>query len=399
MTREGRLRVLWVTASLGGGGAEMHLVRLLNAFDRREFEPVVAVARAGGSYERLLASDVPVLALTHGARSCTGSVATAIPHLRALIRKLQPSVLCSIMDHVNVAAVLATRGMSARPPLVLCVQIDPTAAYYHDSSPLSAVIRFGIRRLYHRADRVLAPSYGVARELVSHNARLSHMVDVIPNASTDHTVDESSRTPASRESVPDGERLVVACGRLAPQKGFHQLLDAIAAVRKVVPVHVWILGEGPEHGSLVDKARALGIVDSVRFLGFQDRPSRFLAAADVFVLSSLSEGFGNVVVEAMASGVPVVASDCAHGPGEIITDGVDGLLVGPGDANSLAAGILRVFQNSTLAADLVRNGRNRAAHFHASLIADQYAAVIRRLAHRGRESDAPVASLQRSLGA
>ncbi len=380
--REAKLRVLWVTATLGGGGAEMHLLRVLNALDRQEFEPALAVARAGGSYEPMLAADVPVFTLNEWASSSSGSVALSVPRLRAVVRRFRPAVLCSILDHVNVATLIATRGMRRPPPIMLCVQVSPTFAF-SGRSPMSVLVRLCIRHLYHWSDCVVALSQGVRSELLTLDPRLQAITEVIPNAANDEAVVQNSRQPVPRNGVPPGERLVIACGRLAPQKGFHVLLDALAAVRRSLRAHLWILGEGPERARLADRASALGIADAVTFLGFQAQPSRYMAAADVFVLSSLFEGFANVVVEAMASGVPVVATDCPHGPGEIITDGADGLLVQAGSPDALAAGMLRVLTNPTLAAGLAIRGRARAADFHVSLITEKYANLMRGLA-RGR---------------
>src|SRR5262249_38250936 len=157
-------------------------------------------------------------------------------------------------------------------------------------------------------------------------------IEVIPNAATDDFVHRTAKAPVPRDGVAPGERLLVACGRLVPQKGYEILLDSVVAVRKEIPTQLWILGTGPQRDMLMNRVASLGLGRAVKFLGFQDEPWRYMAAADAFVLSSLYEGFGNVVAEAMATGIPVVSTDCPYGPGEIITNEVDGLLVPTGDA-------------------------------------------------------------------
>jgi glycosyltransferase involved in cell wall biosynthesis len=110
----------------------------------------------------------------------------------------------------------------------------------------------------------------------------------------------------------------------------------------------------------------------VRLLGFQQNPFKYMAAADLFVLSSRFEGFGNVIVEAMACGVPVVATDCPFGPGEIIKDGRNGMLVAPDSTSALAEGILRVLMDKELKKRLAISGATRALDFDAKVIARAY---------------------------
>jgi glycosyltransferase involved in cell wall biosynthesis len=159
---------------------------------------------------------------------------------------------------------------------------------------------------------------------------------------------------------------------LVKQKGFSHLIDAFVLLRKVIPAHLWIIGEGELRQELEAKVACLGLGNCVRLLGFQSNPYKFMAAADVFALSSLWEGFGNVIVEAMACGVPVVASDCLHGPAEIITNGVNGLLVPPSDDQALSRAMLRVLTDQALRERLSANGRARAEDFQARTIASAY---------------------------
>src|SRR6185369_7788029 len=166
--------------------------------------------------------------------------------------------------------------------------------------------------------------------------------------------------------------LLVACGRLKALKGFDYLLDALVEVRKTIPASLWIIGEGEQRAALETKIKRLRLEDSVKLLGFQQNPFKYMAAADLFVLSSLYEGFGNVIVEAMACGVPVVATDCPYGPGEIIEDGKNGILAPPANALALAAAILRVLKDESMREKLSFEGRDRANDFDAQTIADAY---------------------------
>lgn len=372
------IRVLFFTPTLGGGGAEMHLLRLINALDRTVFAPSLAVARGGGAYESRLASDVPVHVLTHGIASSTLSIMAAVPVLRRLVASTRPDVLCSVQDHANIAAVVATRGLARPAPLVLSVQVPLREQCRREPSLYNHAVLTAVRSLYRSASRIIALSRGVAHDLCSLEPRLEPITTVVYNAALDDQVRLGAAQPAPR-SNESGERIVVACGRLTYQKGFDILLEAVARLRQSLPVRLWLLGEGPDRVALEQKARSLGIADVVTFWGFQSNPFAYMAAADVFVLSSRYEGFGNVIVEAMACGAPVVATDCPHGPSEIITPEVNGLLVPPEDPESLARAIVRVLSDERLRETLQRNGRTRAMDFDACRIAAAYGRVFSEL--------------------
>jgi glycosyltransferase involved in cell wall biosynthesis len=123
-----------------------------------------------------------------------------------------------------------------------------------------------------------------------------------------------------------------------------------------------------------------GLSSCVRLWGFQENPHRFIAAADAFVLSSLWEGFGNVIVEAMACGVPVIATDCPHGPAEIITHRKNGLLVPPADSRAMATAILELLQDQPMRRRLAAAGQARSLDFAAHRIARCHGALFQRLA-------------------
>ncbi|KAB2910070.1 MAG: glycosyltransferase [Kofleriaceae bacterium] len=373
--------MLFFTNRLGGGGAEMQALRVANALDPTEFTVDVAVCRAGGEYERLL---VPTATLHHLAprriRSSTlGLLAATLP-LRRLVQRLEPHIVCSFMDAANAVAALAVRRSGGYPRMVPCVQ-NPLSQELNDPRhPVKRAVFAAVRRAYPRADAIVALAHGVAADLVRHIPDAAPRVTVIHNAGVDDQLPARAKEAIDADVGPVPRPLVVACGRLAPQKGYPDLLDAFASVQRDTGATLWILGDGPDRQSLEAQVGRLHLGDAVRFLGFRKNPYAFMSRADVFVLSSLYEGFGNVVVEAMAAGAPVVATDCPHGPGEIITDGENGLLVPVSDPQRMAFAIRRVLQDRDLAARLVERGRRRAEDFHVNKIGAEYAALFRRLA-------------------
>jgi len=194
---------------------------------------------------------------------------------------------------------------------------------------------------------------------------------VIYNAGVESEVIEKARERVPADEMPDAP-LIVACGRLKALKGFSSLIDALAEVRKFIPAHLWIIGDGEQRSFLEKKIRRRGLEGCVRLLGFQQNPFKYMAAADLFVLSSRFEGFGNVIIEAMACGAPVVATDCPFGPGEIIKDGKNGILVAPDSTGALAEGMLRVLTDKELKKRLASGGATRSLDFDAKVITRAY---------------------------
>jgi glycosyltransferase involved in cell wall biosynthesis len=146
----------------------------------------------------------------------------------------------------------------------------------------------------------------------------------------------------------------------------------VRIVRKTIPVNLWILGSGRLEVGLRESIKEMNLEDSVELLGFQTNPFAFMAAADIFVLSSAWEGFGNVIVEALACGTPVVSTRCPFGPEEILAGGEYGLMADVGDSKNLAERILELAKDSEKRADLAEKGRIRARDFLPHGITRQY---------------------------
>jgi hypothetical protein len=177
----------------------------------------------------------------------------------------------------------------------------------------------------------------------------------------------------------DGLPVVLGAGRLDRQKAFHVLIEASALVFKRLPARLAILGDGGERPRLERLAATLGIADRVFLPGYVENPFPAMRAASVFVLSSAYEGFGNVLLEAMACGCPVVSTDCPSGPGEIIRDGENGLLVPMDDPEALAGAIHRVLTDETLRRRLIQGGLKRLEAFAVPAMVEGYERVYQKI--------------------
>jgi glycosyltransferase involved in cell wall biosynthesis len=318
---------------------------------------------------------LPIVELSPASvRSSSGALLRAVRPLRQLLARERPDLVCAVLEHASLAALWAAAGLAMQPRLVLCAQNNPERAFA-GLHPLNVAVRRGLRRHYRSADAIVALSQGVAEALWRIDAGLERLTQVIPNAALDDSLTSLRHEPCTL-ARPNGP-LLVACGRLNEQKGYPVLLDALKRLNADRAVSLWIVGDGPLRAVLERRVRMLGLADRVQFLGFRPNPYPFMAAADVFVLSSHYEGFGNVIVEAMACGAPVVSTDCPYGPQELIRPGESGILVERNNAEALASGLRRVLDDPALRKRLREAGSVTAERYRDTRIASEYGALFR----------------------
>ncbi|MFP4057410.1 MAG: glycosyltransferase family 4 protein [Candidatus Brocadiia bacterium] len=245
--------------------------------------------------------------------------------------------------------------IAARPrPAILCRMGD-------------AVVKRGLRaRLTYRhmADRYLTPSEHCRRELLRTGYFVPQRIRAIPNGVAIPPPDPSARERVRAELGLGDAPVLIVTSRLHPAKGHVHLLDALALLREQLGgVRLLAVGDGGERPALEERAERLGLGHSVLFTGFRTDVVDLLRAADLFVLPSLLEGMPNTALEAMAVGLPVVAS-AVDGVPEVVVDGETGLLVSPGDPHLLRDTIGRLLTEPQLAARMGRAGRERVRrHF------------------------------------
>ena len=327
------------------GGTERAILRLMAATDATRWRHV------------LMHNEAAPGLLVSGARALGASVESApivsgkldVPHLVALtgcIRRQAAAVFHAHLHWPLACKYGIAAARAARVPVVVA-----TAQLHVE------LTREGFVDLQHRlmtacVDRYIAVSEDVASNLERRFNVPRSKISVVPNAADLDEIDAAGRTPPTDWPVQPGQRAALLLARLETEKGVDIAVRAAAAVPEIALV---IAGEGSCRDALETLVTQLGIRDRVHFLGHRTDPAALLAGADVFVLPSLAEGFPLSVVEAMAAGVPVVASDIG-GTREAVEQEHTGLLVPPSDADALAAAIRR-----TLAEPAATSGRVRAA--------------------------------------
>jgi glycosyltransferase involved in cell wall biosynthesis len=350
---QGPSRVLFIVPTLTGAGTERVALHLVQYLDRQAFDARLGVLEPTGLFLKTID---PGLVLTprigkgwvHYPSPATvpavlrGIVMAPLQQLD-LLYQFRPHILVSLVKGMNIAARFAVslygrkqikwiaREGSNTPAMIQWERMTATAR---------ALERRIVGSVYRAADRVIASSQGLAAGLAREiHVPMTKMV-AIPNGVE---IDEIRRRAEEPVQVPD--RFVVAAGRLEHQKGFDLLLPAFAQGAAQRDVSLVILGEGPDRAALERLSLSLGIRDRVLMPGAVLNPWSYITRAEAFVLSSRWEGFGNVIIEAMACGTPVIVTDCDYGPTEIVEAGRTGLIVPTGDPIALGAAIRRLIDD------------------------------------------------------
>jgi len=355
-------RILLVLPSLERGGGERVMLQLARSFIAAGREVHLAVLLGGGPLRGEIPDAAVVHELTHAGHAKGFALAWhAFPRLVSLMRTVHPDAVLSTMTGTNLLAVLACKRSHARVRLVL----------REASSLINArgfFKRKAMRWLYRRADMVVAVSRGVAEDLRGLGIPGDH-VHVIHNPVDPGRLRHLARVGPVLPSL-DGVPYVIALGRLTEAKDYPALLRAYALSQVRHSHRLVIVGEGEERANLERLILELGIADRVLLAGALDNPFRVLAGAALLVLSSRWEGYPNVLLEAFALNVPVVATDCRHGPRELLDGGSRGRLVPLGDAAALAHAISDEIASPPFTADDV-------VALHApQIIASRYLAVL-----------------------
>lgn len=330
----GKPRVALFLPTLRGGGAERVLLTLAHGFAERGLAVDLVLPRAEGVYLTQVAAGVRVIDL--GARS----VLPSLPALTRYLRRERPTALLSTLWHANIVAVFARRLARVRTRVILREANTPSRI----TQALPRLTRVGmpllIRWFYRWADEVVAVSEGVAKDLELTAKLPRARIHVLPNPVLTPDLPRLAAEPLDDPWFALGEPpVILGVGRLELQKDFPTLIRAFAAVRAQRPVRLVILGEGKERDHLESLLDGLQVREDARLPGFVANPFVYMARAGVFVLSSAWEGMPGVLIQALASGAPVVATDCESGPREVLHNGRFGRLVPVGDANSLAEAI------------------------------------------------------------
>ncbi len=345
-------RVAFLLQDVDTGGVERCFLNLARGFVARGVSVDLYAARFFSGGESLIAPGVNLVRLA----TLSGQERT-----RQIVQGLQgsgSSIVIAAQDKDCRLAVSLREVLRDAMHLVLVASVDFDGQLDgRAAGPLRRWRRHReLRRIYGAADQVFCVSHGVAQTMSRILQRPASSFPVLPNPIVTPELDALARAPLDHPWFAPGEPpVVMGVGRLSRIKNFPLLVRAFARVRQRMPLRLLILGDGKQRGELLRLAARLGVADDVALPGFVLNPYVYMRRAGLFVLSSLWEGFGNVLVEAMACGTPVVATDCPSGPAEILGGGKYGPLVPIGNDVVLAEAIEETLR-SPLSEEVLKEG-------------------------------------------
>jgi len=320
-----KTKLLYILPSLDAGGAQKVSIHLLKHLDRTKFS-IELLLLLGGDWEfsNQLPADITVIQKSHK------RLATSLPSIFSIVRRRQPNIVFSTLGPLNILIALIIPFLPKRTKFIARESSILSSRNHDERYP--ALLNALYKALYNNFDMIVCQSNYMMSDL-ERNYRVERKKLTVINNPVN-----TSEISCEREVAKSDNVRLISIGRLAPEKGYDRLLDAFSRLNRR-EFTLTILGVGPLKEELQTLITRYRLDDMVTLLGYRDNPSDFLQKSDCLVLTSRYEGFPNVVLEANACGVPVVAFNCPGGTSEIIIDGFNGWLIEDGNIEALTNAI------------------------------------------------------------
>lgn len=349
------MRILFLLSSLNAGGAERVACTLVNAWVEKGYEVVMMPCFSQGSGQSFypLDSRVQVRWLSHSLPKNKWLARLVKPLvLRREIQEVKADVIVSFLTNVNVMALIAKIGMDV--PLIVCERSDPM------HQKISSSLKYLRKFLYKKADAVLLQTEQAAKMFEQYLPSL-HRLRVIPNPlpmALQTTLSQTGGEEAAKNIMPANSFTLLAVGRLVKSKQFDKLITNFAQIAKQCPDwNVHIYGDGPEQNALQQLIHQLDMQGRIFLMGKTSQPWQVMKQAQLLAMSSRLEGFPNVMLEAMACGLPVICYDCPSGPRELSEDGSVARLIALDDEKTYQQQLLALINNNEERERLAQQGQ------------------------------------------
>ena len=319
-------KVLFIIPSLRGGGSERVILNLLTHLNRKIFKPSLAVLQKEGAYLSDVPDDIEIIDL-----KCHRIRFSLIKIFKLIISE-RPDIVMTTLSHLNLSVAILYPIFPKKIVFIARESIIPSL--YINNESFTPILRILYKQCYPNFDGIICQSSDMKNDLIKSFRIPSHKITIIHNPCD---IDRISKMIPEVQNKKLKTKIIklIAVARLEKQKGLDLLLMAFAKLDRS-RFYLTILGQGSEEINLRKLILKYDLSDRVNLAGFKSNPYKYMAEADLFILSSRYEGFPNVVLESMACGTPVVAFKCPGGIDEIISDNINGFLVKNNDIHALA---------------------------------------------------------------
>ena len=364
-TRQQKQIICFYPGTIGGGGIARVFFNLIQTMLNDGIEVHLFLNNKSGN----LYSQIP-----EGTKVFfgNGSVKNSLLPLLKYLHKYKPQALITAHAHVNIAAIVITKLALVPTKLVATIH---TATSRDDKAgkPLRKKLNtISSRLIYPLADEIIAVSDAVADDLAKYLKMKRSRIKTIYNPVVTQKLLRLSQEKAEHPYFEQDKPVLISVGRLSEQKDFPNLINAFAVVKKEIDAKLIILGEGEDRAALEKQIKDLKLENDIDLAGFVDNPYAFMAASRLFVSSSAWEGLPTVLIEAMAAGTNVVATDCPGGTAEILENGKYGKLVPVADSKALAKAIISSLNKPISQTKVLK----RAKEFSDSAATEQYLKLL-----------------------
>lgn len=361
------MKIFFRISKLGFGGAEQVFLSLAREFSKIEGVSITFVV------DHIKSKNVKT-AINDGHRVHNldvGRTMKSIIPFSQLLKDEKPDVIISAYTDTNAAAILSATLAGQRSRLIVTEHSSLAEHWKRKSKLKKLILKFYVSQLYKLSRSVICVSKGLSGQVSK----------LLGNSKDVHTIYNPVRfTPRDISSKPEEERerviQLVAVGRIAEQKDYSTLIRAVEKLNRIRSFHLTIVGGvfcDDEYKKIISLIEKLNVEEYITFAGYTNRVEDYYQKSDIFVLSSAWEGFGNVIIEAMSFGLPIISTNCNYGPAEILEDGKYGRLVNVGDYDDLAKMILAEYEEPLVSKDVLVA---RSTDFSEQEIAKQYNRVI-----------------------
>ncbi|HWR58484.1 MAG TPA: glycosyltransferase [Thermodesulfovibrionales bacterium] len=374
-----RTKLLFFHPTFVFGGAERTAVNIIKGIDRDAFCITLVTSRDIALHfpEDKIEKTIPI------EDAGIGVWYTQTPFLdilkdswkiARLLRETKPDVAFGMMYYASALLCLGRLFGRVRTRVIASPRgpLMPYLEMFHPTRDRGRLgVKISFRILCMMSDHIIVASEGLSNECVNVFGARRENISVIHNGIDADLVRGLAREDAGL-AIPDGYAVISTAGRLAPEKNLPMLFKAVSEVRKSGPLKLIVIGDGPERGNLQGLASELGMGDDIIFVGFQENPFKFFRISDLYVHTCFLEGFGNSMVEALACGLPVIATDCPFGPREIVADGYNGKLVSMNSTKELKDAITFFIENTSERERVSANASKSADRFGVEKMVDKY---------------------------
>jgi len=363
-------KIAFLLESLKLGGIGRLTLLLAEELADRGYQVDLVLLKKQGQYLKQVPSNVRIVDLKAKKLLLSSHL------IGSYLKRENAAVLISANERVNIMALLAKKLFRVKTKLIISVHVNNSEAIARqEASIYKKLVILVARRIYRWADKVVAVSKGVAEDLEKLFLVSRDKIDVIYNPVISKDIGKKANEAVDHPWLnQDRLPVILGVGRLIRQKDFSTLVKSFYEIKKeIADAKLIILGEGEERLKLEREINELELNDDVDLPGYVENPYSYMKKSEVFVLSSAWEGFGNVLVEAMAVGTPVVSTECPSGPTEILEGGKYGPLVAVGDAGSLAAAAINILKDPPESSFLIR----RAQDFSVDKAVNKYLEILK----------------------